>query len=117
LLLPFLFSNVHFFLTCCVAFCEQKPIGGVAVLPTGSLFGKKKDKDDKDKENKDVNAAPDQNGTDVDLNSSGEGETPGKDKKEKSKVSFVSHSVVAVISICNLSSILLCVSMVELLTT
>jgi hypothetical protein len=64
---------------------EKKPIGGVAVLPTGSLFGKKKDKDDKDKENKDVNAAPDQNGTDVDLNSSGEGETPGKDKKEKSK--------------------------------
>ncbi|XP_044265242.1 protein 4.1 homolog isoform X1 [Tribolium madens] len=65
---------------------QKKPIGGVAVLPTGSLFGKKKEKDDKekDKENKDINA-PDQNGTDVDLNSSGEGETPGKEKKEKSK--------------------------------
>ncbi|XP_063918799.1 protein 4.1 homolog isoform X3 [Zophobas morio] len=65
---------------------EKKPVGGVAVLPTGSLFGKKKDKEDKekDKENKDVNA-PDQNGTDVDLNSSGESDTTGKDKKEKDK--------------------------------
>ncbi|RZB89842.1 4.1 -like [Asbolus verrucosus] len=67
---------------------EKKPVGGVAVLPTGSLFGKKKEKDDKDKENKDVNA-PDQNGTDVDLNSSGENEALSKDKKEKSKINFL----------------------------
>lgn len=55
-------------------------MGGVAVLPTGGLFGKKKDK-----ELKDANA-PEQNGTDVDLNSSVESD---KDKKEKSKVSYL----------------------------
>lgn len=51
----------------------------MAVLPTGGLFGKKKDKDHKD-------TAAEQNGTDADLNSSIESD---KEKKEKSKVSFI----------------------------
>ncbi|KAK9873826.1 hypothetical protein WA026_002184 [Henosepilachna vigintioctopunctata] len=58
---------------------EKKPIGGVAVLPSGGLFAKKKD--DKDKENKDVNAL--ENGTN-DLNSSNDSEKSGKDAKSKS---------------------------------
>lgn len=67
---------------------RQKPIGGVAVLPAGGLFGKK-DKEDKekDKENRDINAA-NQNGLDANesqLNSSGESDKL-KDKKDKSKV-------------------------------
>lgn len=56
---------------------EKKPVGGVAVLPSGGLFGKKKDKDDKGKEN-----VPEQNGTDT---SSVENEKTPKDKKERSK--------------------------------
>ncbi|XP_017776809.1 PREDICTED: protein 4.1 homolog isoform X3 [Nicrophorus vespilloides] len=54
---------------------EKKPVGGVAVLPSGGLFKKK---DDKDKENHDHNATPEQNGTDSDLNSSGENEKSPK---------------------------------------
>lgn len=65
----------------------QKPVGGVAVLPSGGLFGNKK-KDDKDKENRDSNI--DQNGTENEsqLNSSAENEKTPKDKKERSKVRF-----------------------------
>ncbi|XP_066154512.1 protein 4.1 homolog isoform X1 [Euwallacea fornicatus] len=51
---------------------QKKPIGGVAVLPAGGLFGKKKD-DGKDKENQSNNV---QNGGDL-------GETP-KDQRAKS---------------------------------
>ncbi|KAL3286911.1 hypothetical protein HHI36_001396 [Cryptolaemus montrouzieri] len=60
---------------------DKKPIGGVAVLPSGGLFGKKKDKDDKDKENRDTNAL--ENGTN-DLNSSNDSEKSPKDAKSKS---------------------------------
>lgn len=61
-------------------------MGGVAVLPAGGLFGKKKD--DKDKENRDLNAPEQQNGTDSEsqLNSSAENEKSPKEKKERSKV-------------------------------
>lgn len=64
----------------------QKPIGGVAVLPSGGLFGKKKEKEGK--ENKDDNI-PEQNGTDSEsqLNSSAESE------KKKPKVSvFINNT-------------------------
>ncbi|KAK4884650.1 hypothetical protein RN001_000921 [Aquatica leii] len=60
---------------------DKKPIGGIAVLPTGGLFGKKKEKDERDKENRDINAM-DQNGTDTELNTSAEN---GKTSKERSK--------------------------------
>lgn len=64
---------------------KKKPIGGVAVLPSGGLFGKKKDKEDRDKEN----SVPDQNGTDNESHniSGAENEKSPRDKKEKSKVS------------------------------
>lgn len=62
-------------------FFAQKPVGGVAVLPAGGLFGQKKKDDAKDKEN---NL---QNNGDVDqLNSSNESESTPKDKR--AKVSF-----------------------------
>ncbi|XP_019767472.2 protein 4.1 homolog isoform X2 [Dendroctonus ponderosae] len=57
---------------------EKKPIGGVAVLPAGGLFGQKK----KDKEDPSNNL---QNGGDLDqLNSSNESESTPKDKRAKS---------------------------------
>lgn len=58
----------------------------MAVLPSGGLFGKKKD--DKDKENRDANITHEQNGTESEsqLNSSAESEKTPKDKKERSKV-------------------------------
>ncbi|CAH1125764.1 unnamed protein product [Ceutorhynchus assimilis] len=60
---------------------EKKPIGGVSVLPSGGIFGKKKD-NDKDKENQSNNL---QNGGDVDqLNSSNDSEKASKDKRSKS---------------------------------
>ncbi|XP_072376683.1 protein 4.1 homolog isoform X1 [Diabrotica undecimpunctata] len=63
---------------------KTKPVGGVAVLPAGGLFGKKGDKD-KDKENRDVNA-PQQNGVDESqLNTSNESDRSPHDKKDKGK--------------------------------
>ncbi|CAG9863989.1 unnamed protein product [Phyllotreta striolata] len=63
---------------------KTKPVGGVAVLPAGSLFGKKSDKD-KDKENRDLNA-PQQNGVDESqLNTTNESDKSPGDKKEKGK--------------------------------
>nr|CAH7720855.1 unnamed protein product [Callosobruchus chinensis] len=61
---------------------ERKPIGGVAVLPAGGLFGKK-DKKEKDKENRDTNA-PEQNGID-DSQTHSIAEDDKSPKKEKSK--------------------------------
>lgn len=59
------------------------------MLPTGGLLGKKDKKDrdkDKDKENRDINA-PEQNGIDSELNSSGEEKSfKDKDKDKKAKV-------------------------------
>ncbi|KAJ8931592.1 hypothetical protein NQ314_015454, partial [Rhamnusium bicolor] len=65
---------------------QKKPLGGVAVLPSGGLFGKKDKKGEKDKENRDVNT-PEQNGIDNEsqLNSSNENEKSPKERKEKSK--------------------------------
>ncbi|XP_044744973.1 protein 4.1 homolog isoform X2 [Coccinella septempunctata] len=57
---------------------DKKPVGGVAVLPAGGLFGKKKD--EKDKENRDANAL--ENGTN-DLNSSNDSDK-SQDAKSKS---------------------------------
>lgn len=63
-------------------------MGGVAVLPSGGLFGKKKD--DKDKENRDANITPERNGTEPEsqLNAAiiDKDKSP-QDKKERSKVS------------------------------
>ncbi|KAF5283298.1 hypothetical protein FQR65_LT13977 [Abscondita terminalis] len=69
---------------------EKKPIGGIAVLPTGGLFGKKKEKDERDKENRDINAM-DQNGTDTEsqLNSSAENEKTPKDKERSKSPGFL----------------------------
>ncbi|KAB0803412.1 hypothetical protein PPYR_00382 [Photinus pyralis] len=63
---------------------DKKPVGGIAVLPTGGLFGKKKEKDERDKENRDVNSM-NQNGMDTEpqLNSNVD---PEKTTKEKEKV-------------------------------
>ncbi|XP_060536727.1 protein 4.1 homolog isoform X2 [Cylas formicarius] len=62
---------------------EKKPIGGIAVLPSGGLFSKRKDKDDKDKENKSNNI--EQNGSDgTELNTSNESNKIPKEKKAKS---------------------------------
>ncbi|XP_050296277.1 protein 4.1 homolog isoform X2 [Anthonomus grandis grandis] len=63
---------------------EKKPVGGIAVLPSGGLFGKKKDRDnEKDKENHSDNV---QNGGDAveQLNTSNESEKTPKDKRSKS---------------------------------
>ncbi|XP_057654621.1 protein 4.1 homolog isoform X1 [Diorhabda carinulata] len=60
---------------------KGKPVGGVAVLPAGGLFGKK---NDKDKENRDLNA-PQQNGDDSQLNTSNESDKSPRDKKDKGK--------------------------------
>ncbi|KAJ8926029.1 hypothetical protein NQ315_009884, partial [Exocentrus adspersus] len=70
---------------------QKKPVGGVAVLPSGgglfkSLRDKKGDKEkDKNKENRDANA-PEQNGIDneTQLNSSAENDTSPKKEKSKS---------------------------------
>ncbi|CAH1977579.1 unnamed protein product [Acanthoscelides obtectus] len=61
---------------------EKKPIGGVAVLPAGGLFGRK-DKKEKDKENRDTNG-PEQNGID-DSQAHSIAEEDKSPKKEKSK--------------------------------
>ncbi|KAK5648449.1 hypothetical protein RI129_003341 [Pyrocoelia pectoralis] len=68
---------------------DKKPVGGIAVLPTGGLFGKKKEKDERDKENRDVNAM-DQNGTDTEsqLNSNVENEKTPKDKDKVKSPGF-----------------------------
>ncbi|KAF5270217.1 hypothetical protein FQA39_LY08431 [Lamprigera yunnana] len=69
---------------------DKKPVGGIAVLPTGGLFGKKKEKDERDKENRDINSM-DQNGTDSEsqLNSAIENEKAPKEKERSKSPGFM----------------------------
>lgn len=74
-------------LTESTVFLHQKPIGGIAVLPSGGLFGKKDKKGEKDKENIDVNA-PEQNGIDTESQLNSSADSDKSMKKERSKVRY-----------------------------